>query len=171
VNDHHHDGCPHDHEGESCLFGVVDHEPDTHDDVEETSVEETQIIADAAIVIAEIEAETEAAQIDASLEHHQIEAETEVAQIDASLEHHQIEADAEDDLEEVVEELEEAVEDLEETLDEGGGEESSEDEVLDEDGTDPDAIQVTPPARIEAPGAPTKARRQSKFTARHSRRR
>jgi multidrug efflux pump subunit AcrA (membrane-fusion protein) len=173
VNDHHHDGCPHDHEGESCLFGVAD-STDTSGDVEESSVEETQIVADAAVVIAEIEAETELAQIEASLEHHEIEAETELAQIEASLEHHEIEAAA-DELEEQVEELEELVElvieEVEAPDDESADPEGAGD-VLDEGGGEGegDAILVTPPARIEAPGAPKKASRQSAFTRRHSRR-
>ena len=174
MNDHHHEGCPHDHEGEACPLVGVDLEPDTLDAGEGTSIEETQIVADAAVVIAEIEAETEIAQIEASLEHHEIEAETELAQIEASLEHHQIEAGADDDLEEAVEELEEAVEELVELEVEEveGSEDLLEEGPGDGDGdTNADAIQVAPPARIEAPGAPTKARRQSKFTARHSRRR
>lgn len=175
MNDHHHDGCPHDHEGDSCLFGVAD-SPDTTGDVEESSVEETEIVADAAVEIAEIEAETqreamelqtetERLRIEAELEHHQISS-------DESIEHHEIEAGAQDDLEEVVEELEEAVTELEETLDDSH-DDGDADDVLDGDEGDVegDATLVSPPPRIEPPGATAKARRQSSFTRRHSRRR
>ena len=168
--DHHHDGCPHDHEFGECPLPEPDVEPSADAD---TSVEETQIVADAAVEIATIEAQTEAHQIDASLEHHQIEAETERAQIDASLEHHQIEASADEEIEEVQESLEdlvEEVEQLEEAL-EPEPEPEPELESADEPEMSGEVTAVAPPARVEAPSAPVKARRQSAFTKRHSRRR
>jgi len=156
--EHDHSGCP------ECQAEV--------DGGDEVSVEAVQIAADAAVQIAEIEAETAEAQIEASLEHHEIEAGTEHHQIEASLEHHQIEAEASDDIEEAVEELEEAIEELEESsepetsADEGG---VAIDTLSDEGtGEAAPAVSVAPPPRVET-ATPKKASRQSAFTRRHSR--
>lgn len=159
---HEHDGCPHEHEGMDCPL------PHVEPDGDEVSPEIAEIVAEAAVEIAEIEAETEQHQIDASLEHHQIEADLEETRIEAETE----------EVVEAVEELVEAVEELEEAhepeviLVEDTGEESSEemtaDEVEEGEPAGDEALAVAPPPRVE-PEPKKKNVRRSRFTARHSR--
>lgn len=162
---HEHEGCPHDHEGDVCSLGIDS--DDGNDDMDQMPVEAVEIAADAAVAIAEIEAETAQAEINASLEHHHIEADLEEARIDADHEEvmEEIEAD---------EELAEAVEELEEALTEPEAEESvvaESPDLEDSEGGEGDLpVSVAPPARIEAPNDPKKPRRQSAFSARHTRR-
>lgn len=147
----HEDGCP-------CVHDEI--EPGVNDE----SVEVAEVLADAAVEIAQIEAETEVAEIEASLEHHRIE---------ADLEETRIEADHEEIMEEIEadEELAEAVEELEETLAEPEAEESVVAESPDPDDHEEgagDPVSVAPPPRVEPPNAPKKARHQSAFSKRHS---
>jgi hypothetical protein len=168
---HNHAGCPHDHEGDVCLYGGVD-----DGDASTSSspdAEATQIAADAAVEIARIEAEVETERIATDLEHHELAAETELAALednnDTSIEHHQIEADASDELEEVVEDLIDEVVKLEEIVEEvadpeviePAASEESEDEEG-EDAGDGDVVEVAPPPRVEAPtsGAKISPRRR-----------
>lgn len=98
----HDDGCP-------CLQDAEHIEPDGDEGL---TPEVAEIIADAAVEVAQIEAEVQSEEIAASLEHHQIDADLEASHIEAAIEHHEIEAEHDDEIEEVVEELEEALEEV-----------------------------------------------------------
>jgi hypothetical protein len=172
---HEHEGCPHDHEFGECPLPAVE-TPEAEEDLsEESSSEETQIVADAAVEIAEIEAETERARIAAELEHHELSNEQQADDNDTITERTQIEADATDETEELVEELIEEVIELEEIVEEvseepGGVEPEAANEDDEEGEPAGDVTSVAPPARVEAPNATKKKPgRQSAFTRRHSR--
>jgi hypothetical protein len=161
--DHHHEGCPHDHEGDVCPLAVAETGV-----ASEVDVEAVQIAADAAVDIAEIEAATELAQIDASLEHHRLDFDLAEDANDTSIEHHQIEASADDELEEQVADLEEVLEELEEVLEEEPAEESIGEEPSEDEPAGDSPTSILPPPRVEA-STPAKARHQSAFSRRHSR--
>jgi hypothetical protein len=158
---HNHDGCPHDHEGALCLYG------DAGDGATPSTPDvDAEVIADAAVEISEIEAETqreamelqsetERLRIAAELEHHELSNASNEDDNDTSVEHHQIVAAENDELEEVVEELVDEVIELEEILDGDAGDagdigydEGAGDE---EDLSGGDAVEVAPPPRVEAP--------------------
>ena len=154
---HEHLSCPHEHEGDVCPYHVDDVVADDAD--ESPDVEAVQIAADAAVEIARIEAETEAARIAAELDHHELSNDANETDNDASLEHHHIEAEvSQEQIDEVVEELVEEIQELEEVvLAEPEASDGSVDagaldaEDLEEGGGAP--TSVAPPPRVEAPNS------------------